>query len=152
MGFVLPSLPCFPLKESGLVFCPQVSLGIFSFPDFLCFHFHGILASSSRECSRSGSTTSWAFMGSSGSVLAGSVVSSSSSSIVIYLPLHGSASALGFGEFHRGARTSCLRWAPAPSCHRCCRRRAVRSFRLVVGGDAVRCRRVGLLIGDKFAS
>ncbi len=121
VGFFLTSLPCFPLEESGLVllvFRPQASLGILSFPDFLFFLFHGTLASFSRGSSRSGSSTSWAFVGSSGSVLVGNGLLSWSFSM-FFLPLHCSASAPGFGAFHGGARRSDLGRDPAPSCRLC---------------------------------
>ncbi len=145
MGFVPSSLPGFPREESRfawLVFRPWTSLGFPSFPDSFFLRFHGTLASSSRGSSRFGSTTSWAFVGSSRSFLAGCGLLSSSLSAFL-LPLHGSASTPGFGTFHGGAR----RRDPASSCRWGCRRRASEVSVLLLRGDAVRCRRVGLLIG-----
>ncbi len=136
VGFVPSSLPDFPLEDSGLVrlvFRPWTSLGFPSYPDFLFLRFHGILASSSRGSSASESSTFPAFVGSSESVLKGSGLSSSSSIIVFFLPLHSSASAPGFGAIHGGAGRSWLRRDPASS-FRSCRRRAVGSLRHVAEG------------------
>ncbi len=53
------------------------------------------------------------FVGTSGSVLAGSVLSSSSSSILFFLPLHGLASALGFGAFHGASENILFEMGPS---------------------------------------